>query len=112
MPEHTKATPGAVHLTAETFDQTISTPGVPVLVDFWADWCPPCRALGPTIERLATELEGQAVIAKLNVDEAGEIAQRYGISSIPTMIVFRDGKPAERLVGAAPADAIKAQLKL
>jgi len=85
-------------LTDETFDSTISS-STPTLVDFWAPWCGPCRALTPTIEQLASELEGAATIAKVNVDDHPQIASRFGISSIPSVLVFQDGKLVETLVG-------------
>ncbi len=87
------------HLTKADFDAEVAGKG-PVLVDFWAPWCGPCRMIGPAIEGLAKDYEGKAAICKVNVDEEPELSQRYKIVSIPCVIVFRDGEPAERLVGA------------
>ncbi len=88
------------HLTKADFDAEIASPDVPVLVDFWAPWCGPCRMIGPMIEELAQEVGDRAKICKVNVDEEPELAQRYRIVSIPCVIVFRDGRDEERIVGA------------
>jgi thioredoxin 1 len=88
-----------VTLTKENFDATIAS-GV-CLVDFWAAWCGPCRMVGPVVDELAGELAGKAVVGKVNVDDHPDLAGRYAVRSIPTVIVFRDGKEAERIVGAS-----------
>ena len=81
--------------------------GKPLFVDFWAPWCGPCRIVGPIIEELAPSYEGKAVIAKLNVDDNPMVAQRYGVTSIPTLMMFKDGKLVDRMVGAAPRGALQ-----
>ncbi len=85
-------------LKSNEFDNVISS-NQPVLVDFWAAWCGPCRMLGPTIDQLAEDYEGKAKICKLNVDEEGEIAQRFKIMSIPTVMVFKNGMAVDKVVG-------------
>ncbi len=81
-----------------------------VLVDFWAEWCPPCRKLGPVIDALADEYAGRVKVVKLNVDEAPEVASKYSIFSIPTLLLFRDGQVVEQYVGFRPKQELKAVL--
>jgi len=91
-----------IPVTDATFDEMVLNAEMPVLVDFWAPWCGPCRMVGPVLEQIATERDGQIIIAKLNTDENPMIAGRYGIMSIPTMVVFHAGQPVEGTVGAVP----------
>lgn len=93
-----------------TFDQIVGQSQQPVLVDFWAPWCGPCRAIAPSIERLAQEFAGKAVVAKLNVDENPYTAQRFGITGIPAIYVFKGGRVVERLVGAQPYQVLREAL--
>ena len=88
------------------FDNVLNG-GKPVFVDFWAPWCGPCRIVGPIVEELAPSYEGKAVIAKLNVDDNPVVAQRFGVTSIPTMMMFKNGKLVDRIVGAAPKGALQ-----
>jgi len=87
------------HFDGPTFEKDVLEAGLPVLVDFYADWCPPCRMMTPAVEQLATELDGKVSIGKLDVDVNQEIAIRYGVSGIPTLGLFRDGKMIDRMVG-------------
>ena len=87
---------------SDTFETEVLQAKEPVVVDFWATWCAPCRALAPTIDKLATQYEGRAKVVKVDVDQAPDIAGQFGIQSIPTVMVFRSGKEAARWVGAHP----------
>ncbi|HEV7888912.1 MAG TPA: thioredoxin [Acidimicrobiales bacterium] len=87
-------------LTDNTFDEEVKGATEPVLVDFWAEWCGPCKMIAPVLEEIATEHDGKLRIAKLNVDENLEIARRFEVMSIPTLILFKDGEPQLRLIGA------------
>ena len=87
-------------LTDTTFDETIAGSSQPVLVDFWAEWCGPCKTIAPILDQIAEEQAGKLTIAKLNVDDNPDIARRFDVMSIPTLIVFKDGQPAKRMVGA------------
>lgn len=86
-------------LSSENFEKEVLNSEKPVLVDFYADWCGPCKAMAPVIEELATELDGKAKVGKINVDENSDIAVEYNVMSIPTLVVFKDGKEEKRLVG-------------
>jgi thioredoxin 1 len=97
-------------LTDATFDRLVDQSDKPVLIDFWAPWCGPCRAVAPTVERLAQEFAGRAVVAKLNVDENPRTAQRFGITGIPALYIFERGQVVERLVAAQPFTALRQAL--
>ncbi len=89
-----------LELTNETFDEEVGSSELPLIVDFWAEWCGPCRMVAPVLEQIASENEGKVRLAKLNVDDAPAVAQRFGIMSIPTLMVFKDGQAKKRIVGA------------
>ncbi|MDF2675475.1 MAG: trxA [Clostridiales bacterium] len=100
-----------IHVTDSTFDEKVLNSEKPVFVDFWATWCGPCKMLTPVIEKVAQNLENQIDIAKVDIDENPQISSMYGITSVPTMILFHKGKPVGKLVGFRPADQIESAIK-
>jgi len=98
------------HLTNDSFKSAINSSATPVLVDFWAPWCGPCKAIAPVLEELSTEFDGKLTIAKVNIDDNGDIGAEYGIRAIPTMLLFKGGQVVEQLVGLMPKAALKAKL--
>ena len=100
----------AIQITNLTFDEKVSGSSRPVLVDFWAEWCAPCRMLSPTIDQIAEDYDGKVTVGKINIDEEPELAQRFGVMSIPTLILFKDGSIVSRSVGDVGKDKISAML--
>lgn len=100
----------ALPVTTASFDAEVLKSSTPVLVDFWAPWCGPCRAVAPTVDALATEFAGRAKVVKVNTDEDADIAVKYGVGSIPTLMVFKNGEMVERVVGNRPKPELAALL--
>ncbi len=101
----------ATAVTDLTFENEVLKSQVPVLVDFWAAWCGPCRAIAPVVEEIATEYAGKMKVVKLDTDESGETAQRYQVMSIPTLLLFKGGQPVERVIGAMPKAALLSRIQ-
>jgi len=100
-----------VELTESNFDQEVIASEIPVVVDFWAEWCAPCKLLAPIIDELAEEYKGKIKFCKLDVDKNQQISMKYGIRSIPTLIVFKGGEAADQMIGFLPKDSIIEKLK-
>ena len=98
-------------ITIENIENEEMKSNIPVLIDFWAPWCGPCRMMGPVIEQLADEYEGKAKVGKVNVDEEGELSQAFGVMSIPTIVLIKDGKVVKQAVGARPKAEVEAMLQ-
>ena len=98
-------------VTMDNFEQEVLKADVPVLVDFWAEWCGPCKMVGPIISELADDYAGKLRVGKLNVDEEGALAAQFGIVSIPTMILFKDGKALAKTIGYQPKESLEAFIK-
>lgn len=99
-----------LELTDSNFDEVINSEK-PVLVDFWAEWCGPCKMIGPVVEELAGDYEGKAVVAKINVDENPQITARFGVRNIPTLLVFKNGQVVDKQVGAVPKSVLSQKLQ-
>lgn len=100
-----------IHVTDDSFEQDVIQSDLPTVVDFWAEWCMPCIRIAPILEDIAAEYDGQLKIAKLDVDNNPISAGTYGVMSIPTLLVFKEGKPVERIVGAMPKERLMDKIK-
>jgi thioredoxin 1 len=102
----------ATAVTEQSFEEEVLQSDKPVIVDFWAEWCGPCHAVSPVLDRIVDERNGDLKLVKVNIDEQPELAQRFGVQSIPTMILFKEGQPAAAAIGAQPKSALERALGL
>ncbi len=100
----------AIHVTESDWEAKVEKSTIPVLVDFWAEWCGPCKMIAPLVEELAKELDGKFILAKVDVDKAPMLAEKFGIQSIPTLLIVKEGKPVKTMVGFLPKPEIKKAL--
>jgi thioredoxin 1 len=100
-----------IHVSDDTFEQEVVKSDIPVLVDFWADWCAPCKIIAPIVEQLAIEFDGKVKFAKVDVDSNPKAATTYGIRGIPTLLIFNGGSPVDQVVGAVPKAVLKRRLE-
>lgn len=100
------AAAGILELTDSNFEQSIQGATLPALVDFWAEWCGPCRRLAPIVDEIATEYSGKLLVGKVDIDANAEVATRFGIQSIPTLLLFKNGQVVDRIIGAQPKEAL------
>jgi len=103
--------PAPIHVSDSEFEELVLNAEAPALVDFWAPWCMPCRMIAPTLEKLAAEYDGRALIAKVNTDENQQWAAHYGVQGIPTLLFIKDGQVVDRVVGVTPAGQLKQKLE-
>ena len=99
-----------LELTKDNFQKEVLESDIPVLVDFWATWCAPCRHMSPIVDELAAEYEGKVKIAKINTENNADLTGEYGVISIPTFLIFKDGKPLDQIIGVVPKDALAKRL--
>jgi thioredoxin 1 len=102
----------ATEVTNDTWDSEVVSSDTPVLVDFWAEWCGPCHAVAPVLDKIVEERQGELKLVKVNIDEQPELAGKFGVASIPTMILFKDGEPAAAAIGAQPKGSLERSLGL
>jgi thioredoxin len=102
----------ATEVTNDTWDSEVVSSDTPVLVDFWAEWCGPCHAVAPVLDKIVEERQGELKLVKVNIDEQPELAGKFGVASIPTMILFKDGEPAAAAIGAQPKSSLERSLGL
>lgn len=100
-----------INVNDASFEKDVLKSDVPVVVDFWAEWCMPCRMIAPSLEEIATDMAGKVIIAKLNVDDSPTTAQKYGIRSIPTLLIFKNGTVADTIIGAVPKNVIRQKIQ-
>ncbi len=100
-----------IELSDSNFESEVLQSDTPVLVDFWAEWCGPCKMIGPVVDELAGEFDGKAKIGKVNVDENPEVSVKYGIRSIPALLIFKNGEVVDQIIGAVPKNTLKKQLE-